>query len=49
MRFIFAEEQTATALDNAETDNMSVKVIENGQLVIIRNGVRYNLQGAVIK
>ncbi|MBQ4507609.1 MAG: leucine-rich repeat domain-containing protein [Paludibacteraceae bacterium] len=49
MRFIFAEEQNTTALDNAETDNMSVKVIENGQLVIIRNGVRYNAAGQVIE
>ena len=49
MRFIFAEEQNTTALDNAETDNMSVKVIENGQLVIIRNGVRYNTAGQVIE
>lgn len=32
----------------AEVDG-TAKTMENGQLVIIRNGVRYNAQGAVIK
>ncbi len=34
------------ALENATLDKNVVKVIENGQLVIIRDGVRYNALGA---
>lgn len=40
---------TATALDNAAVAKKAVKMIENGQLVIIREGVKYNAQGAVIR
>lgn len=39
----------ATAVENAEAAVKAVKVVENGQLVIIKNGVRYNAQGAVVK
>ena len=41
----------ATALDEVEanTNGVTKTIDENGQVVIIRNGVRYNLQGAVIK
>ena len=35
-----------TALDNIETNVAPVKVIENGQMIIIKNGVKYNAQGA---
>ena len=38
-----------TALENLDTTVAPVKVIENGQLIIIRNGVQYNAQGAVVK
>jgi hypothetical protein len=45
-----AGENQATGVDNtlAPQDNV-VKVIENGQLIIIRDGVKYNVQGQVIK
>lgn len=36
----------ATAVENVEAGAKVVKTIENGQLVIIKNGVRYNAQGA---
>ena len=41
-----AGENQATGVDNtlAPKDNV-VKVIENGQLIIIRDGVKYNVQG----
>ena len=41
-----ASENQATGVDNtlAPKDNV-VKVIENGQLIIIRDGVKYNVQG----
>ena len=38
-----------TALDNLNTTVAPVKMIENGQLIIINNGVQYNAQGAILK
>ncbi len=39
-------ENAATGVDNiTNTDNTTIKVIENGQLVIIRNGEKFNAQG----
>lgn len=40
---------TPTEMQNAESTLRSEKVIRNGQLVIIRNGVEYNAQGQVIQ
>ncbi|MBR1717274.1 MAG: hypothetical protein IJ718_06610 [Paludibacteraceae bacterium] len=38
------------AVDQVQGDNVqSTKVIENGQLYIIKNGVKYNAQGKVVK
>ena len=39
----------ATAIENAVIAPKAVKLIENGQLVIIRDGVRYNSVGLVIE
>ena len=36
----------STAIDNTVIESKAVKTIENGQLVIIKNGVRYNALGA---
>lgn len=47
--FISAEEHISTAIDNTNIDAKVVKFFENGQLVIIKNGVRYNAQGAVVR
>ena len=42
--------KTTTAIDNASAKfGGSEKIIENGILYIIRNGVKYNAQGQVIK
>ena len=39
-------ENAATGVDNiTNTDNTTIKVIENGQLIIIRNGEKFNAQG----
>lgn len=40
---------TGSRIDNATEAVKAVKVIENGQMVIIRGGVKYNAQGAVIE
>ena len=37
------------AIDNTAVETKAVKLIENGQIVIIKNGVRYNALGAEIK
>ena len=37
------------ALENVEATVAPVKVIKNGQLIIIKNGVEFNVQGAVVK
>ena len=39
----------ATGVENAQSANQSTKVIVNGQLIIIKNDVRYNAQGQVVK
>ncbi len=40
---------STTDVDNITTSAAPVKMIENGQVFIIRNGVKYNVQGATIK
>jgi hypothetical protein len=46
---IALREDATTGLDNLINENAPVKVIENGQLIIIRDGVKYNVQGQVIR
>lgn len=46
---VTTKEAPASAVDNITTTVAPVKMIQNGQLVIIRNGVKYNVQGAVVK
>ena len=41
-----ATKQDSTALDKAEVEAKCVKRVENGQVVLMRNGVRYNILGA---
>ena len=38
-----------TALDNTADETKAIKRIENGMLIIEKNGVRYNAQGQVIR
>ena len=42
----FEKVQGGTGFENAAVEGKTIKVIENGQLVIIKNGVRYNAVGA---
>lgn len=41
--------KVGTALDNVTTTVAPAKAIVNGQLVIVKDGVKYNAQGAVVK
>jgi hypothetical protein len=38
-----------TAVENTVDEVKAVKILQNGQLFIEKNGVRYNVQGAVVK
>ncbi len=50
MRFIFNQEQTTTGVESVRSSVISSqKLIENGQLIIIKNGVKYNAQGQIVK
>ena len=43
---VVTREDAATGLDNITNgENTTIKVIENGQLIIIRNGEKFNAQG----
>ena len=42
------EFESSQAVDNVEADVKAIKTFENGQLVIIKNGVRYNALGAAL-
>ena len=44
-----ADEVIPTALENVQNQTKARKVVENGQIYIIRNGVRYNALGAQVK
>ena len=46
LRFVFDQ---ATGVENVQGNVQSTKVIENGVLYIIKNGVKYNAQGQIVK
>lgn len=45
----FGEADPGTAINNTADEIKAFKTIENGQLVIIKNGVRYDATGAVLR
>ena len=49
MRFVFDQEQIATGVENINAAVETQKVLENGVFYIIKNGVRYNVQGQIVK
>ncbi|MBO6073515.1 MAG: fibronectin type III domain-containing protein [Paludibacteraceae bacterium] len=47
---IVVQEEVVTGVDGTQgNDVQCIKLIENEQLVIIRNGVKYNVQGQIIR
>ena len=48
-KFYVVRNGDPTAIDHTVVGEKAVKLMENGQLVIIKNGVRYNVLGTVIK
>lgn len=50
MRFVFEQENTATGMESIQPSDVSCqKVLRDGQLIIIRNGVEYNANGQIVK
>ena len=52
--FIYVDEGAAPdpgdqAIDNTAVEMKTVKTFENGQLIIIKNGVKYNANGTILK
>ncbi len=47
--YVAAGENVETGVEDIITTDAPVKVIENGQLIIIRDGVKYNVQGQLVK
>lgn len=47
--YFFTTKADPTAIDNANANANAVKRIENGQLIIIKNGIRYNVAGQMVK
>ena len=46
---VLVMKKETTAIDNTAVESKAVKFFENGQLVIIKNGVKYNALGAEIR
>lgn len=47
--FYIAPNGEATAISNTEAEVKAQKVIENGQIFILKNGVKYNVLGTCVK
>ena len=45
----YIEPNAGSAIHNAAVEAKTVKMMENGQLVIIKNGVKYNALGTMVK
>ena len=45
----YVQPGTETGVEDVTIESSDRKVIENGYLYILLNGVRYNVQGAVVK
>lgn len=46
---VYNAKASATAIDNTVVSEKAIKMFENGQLIIIKNGVKYNTLGSVIE
>ena len=47
--YIYVGPSSITALGNVAVSAKAVKVVENGQIVIVRDGVRFNIVGSAVK
>ncbi|MBO4250333.1 MAG: leucine-rich repeat protein [Paludibacteraceae bacterium] len=50
VRFLFKHEDTATNVENVQSENVQcTKILRDGQLIIIKDGKEYNAQGIIVK
>lgn len=47
--FINATESTATAIDNTAVDAKAVKIVRDGQILIVKGNKTFNLQGQIVR
>lgn len=47
--FISAEEHISTAIDNTAVDAKAVKIVRDGQLLILKGNKTFNAQGAIVR
>ncbi len=47
--YVYNADGTATAISHVADGAKAIKMIENGQVVIVRNGVKYNVAGQEVK
>ncbi len=47
--YFYIEKNTSTAIDSTAADTKAVKAIRDGQLLIIRDGKTYTVQGVVVR
>jgi hypothetical protein len=46
---IYFHGKEAQGIDNTNVEMNAVKFIENGQLIILKNGVKYNVMGVIVR
>ena len=49
MKIVYNAAGANTAVDNVAVENNVSKVLENGQIFIMKDGVKYNAIGGVVK
>ena len=49
IRFIIQDENNATSIQDIQTSDNAVKFIENGRILILRDGITYDLLGRVVR
>jgi hypothetical protein len=47
--YMYIEVKGEEAIDMINAENTTVKFFENGQLIILKNGVKYNTTGAIVR
>ena len=47
--FISAEEHISTAIDNTAVDAKAVKIVRDGQILIVKGNKTFNAQGAIVR
>jgi hypothetical protein len=49
IHIVYDATNAATAIENVTVNTNASKVVENNQLFIIKDGVKYNMMGSVVK